>query len=125
MIDFGASFRKARESAGISIDQASMETRISSRFLKAIEDEEFHILPGGIFNRGFVRAYADHLGIDPENAVADYERAAALRQPSEPLTTSASRRFHRKSKGPLYPIVLATLALLLVMVLVTVASGKW
>src|SRR5262245_34250843 len=80
MTDFGSSFKKARESMGVSLDQIALETRISSRFLLAIENEEFRILPGGIFNRGFIRAYAKHVGLDPDKAVAEYEN---LIPPSE------------------------------------------
>src|SRR5881296_160984 len=115
MIDFGARLKKVRESAGLSIDEVAMETRIRSRFIKAIEDEEFDLLPGGIFNRSFVRAYAEHLGLDPQHAVAHYERARALHQAAEPLRKRPSHPPPRKSKGSLYPIVLATLGLLLVM----------
>jgi cytoskeletal protein RodZ len=72
MSNFGASFRKARESAGLPLDRIASETRISTRFLLAIESEDFHLLPGGVFNRGFVRAYAAHLGMDPDQAVMKF-----------------------------------------------------
>ncbi|OLD22475.1 MAG: hypothetical protein AUI91_01825 [Acidobacteria bacterium 13_1_40CM_3_56_11] len=65
MTNFGSSFKRARETKGISIDQIASETRISTRFLLAIENEQFHLLPGGIFNRGFIRAYAEKVGLDP------------------------------------------------------------
>lgn len=125
MTDFGAGFRKARESSGISIDQIAIETRISSRFLKAIEDEKFHLLPGGIFNRGFVRAYADCLGLDAERAVADYERVAAFSQSSEPLNTAVSPPSQPKSRRHLYLVLLGALALLFVVLyIVTRNSGS-
>src|SRR5215475_5160816 len=87
MTNFGASFKKARESKGISLDQVAMDTRISTRFLSAIENEEFHLLPGGIFNRGFVRAYAERIGLDPDQAVTEYERLLGVRDTRE--TTDA------------------------------------
>ena len=114
MTDFGASFIKARKSAGLSLAQIAVETRISTRFLKAIEDEEFHLLPGGVFNRGFVRAYADRIGLDPEKAVADYERVTASRQPSEPLETTASLSSQPKVPWLSYPVVLGVLLLVLI-----------
>src|SRR6266571_5129207 len=64
MSNFGASFKKARESKGISLERIAAETRISTRFLLAIENEEFNLLPGGIFNRGFVRTYAEKVGLE-------------------------------------------------------------
>ncbi len=69
MSDLGTTFRNARETLGLTLDQIAGETRIGTRFLEAIEKEEFHLLPGGIFSRGFVRAYAERLKLDPDKAV--------------------------------------------------------
>ena len=60
---------------GISLDEISAATKIGTRLLRALEEEQFDLLPGGIFNKGYVRAYARHLGIDEEQAVADYLKA--------------------------------------------------
>ena len=78
MGEFGDKFRKAREKKELSLDDVSNVTKISSRMLKAIEQEHFDQLPGGVFNKGFIRAYAKHLGLDGEEAVTDY--LATLRQ---------------------------------------------
>ncbi len=69
---FGDKFRQAREKKELSLDQVSNVTKISSRMLKAIEEEHFDQLPGGVFNKGFIRAYAKHLGLNDEEAVNDY-----------------------------------------------------
>jgi len=76
--EFGDKFRKAREKKELSLDDISNVTKISSRMLQAIEQEHFDQLPGGVFNKGFIRAYAKHLGLDSEDAVTDY--LACLRQ---------------------------------------------
>lgn len=78
MGEFGDKFRKAREKKELSYDDVSNVTKISSRMLQAIEDEHFDLLPGGVFNKGFIRAYAKHLGLNDEEAVTDY--LACLRQ---------------------------------------------
>lgn len=78
MGDFGDKFRKAREKKELSFDDVSNVTKISARMLRAIEEEHFDDLPGGVFNKGFIRAYAKHLGLDAEEAVTDY--LASLRQ---------------------------------------------
>ena len=72
MGEFGDKFRKAREAKKMSLDDVSNVTKISARMLQAIEEEKFDILPGGVFNKGFIRAYAKHLGINDEEAVTDY-----------------------------------------------------
>jgi cytoskeleton protein RodZ len=76
--EFGDKFRKAREKKELSLDDVSNVTKIGTRMLQAIEEENFEQLPGGVFNRGFIRAYAKHLGLDSEEAVNDY--LACLRQ---------------------------------------------
>ena len=78
MGEFGDKFRKAREKKELSLDDVSNVTKISSRMLQAIEEEHFDRLPGGVFNKGFIRAYAKHLGLNDEEAVTDY--LACLRQ---------------------------------------------
>jgi len=70
--EFGNKFRKEREKKGISLEEVSAVTKIGTRMLLAIEDEQFDRLPGGIFNKGFIRAYAKHLGLNEDQAVADY-----------------------------------------------------
>jgi len=76
--EFGEKFRKEREKKGISLDDVSNVTKISSRMLLAIEQEHFDQLPGGVFNKGFIRAYAKHLGMNDEEAVNGY--LACMRQ---------------------------------------------
>jgi len=70
--EFGKKFRKARESKELSLEAVSNVTKISARMLQAIEDEDFDRLPGGVFNKGFIRAYAKHLGLDSEIAITEY-----------------------------------------------------
>ena len=75
---FGDKFRKARETKNLSLDDVSRVTKIGTRMLQAIEEEHFDLLPGGVFNKGFIRAYAKQLGLNDEEAVNDY--LACLRQ---------------------------------------------
>ena len=72
MGQFGDKFRQAREKKNLSLDDVSNVTKISSRMLQAIEEEHFDLLPGGVFNKGFIRAYSKHLGLDAEEAVTEY-----------------------------------------------------
>jgi cytoskeleton protein RodZ len=77
---FGDRHRGEREMRGITLDEITESTKISRRHLEALEKEHFDQLPGGVFNKGFVRAYARFLGIDEDQAVADYS-AASNEQP--------------------------------------------
>ncbi len=78
MAAFGEKLRKQREQRGIALDAISNTTKISTRMLRALEDEHFDQLPGGVFNKGFVRAYARQVGLDEEEAITDY--LTALRE---------------------------------------------
>jgi cytoskeleton protein RodZ len=80
MGSFGDRLKKEREQRGISLEDIALTTKIGTRLLRALEDEKFDQLPGGIFNKGFVRAYARHVGIDVEQAVADYVAALGENQ---------------------------------------------
>lgn len=75
---FGDKLRKQRELRGLALESISNTTKISTRMLRALEDEHFDQLPGGVFNKGFVRAYARQVGLNEEEAVTDY--LAALRE---------------------------------------------
>ncbi len=70
----GARLRQARESRGLSLRQIAGTTRISSGVLEALERNDISRLPGGIFARAFVRAYAREVGLDPEQIVAEFIR---------------------------------------------------
>jgi cytoskeletal protein RodZ len=73
---FGEGVKREREKKKITLDQVSVSTKISARMLRAIEEEKFDQLPGGIFNKAFVRTYARYLGLDEEKTLADYMAAA-------------------------------------------------
>ena len=75
---FGDKFRKERERRDIKLEDVSNSTKIGSRMLRAIEEERFDQLPGGVFNKGFIRAYAKYLGLDEEETITGYVAALNL-----------------------------------------------
>jgi cytoskeleton protein RodZ len=113
MLELGTSFRRSRASLNLSIDKIAAETRINPRFLEAIENERFDLLPGGIFNRGFIRAYAVRLGLDPEEAVQGYEKSFRGGD-AEPLQQETERGRGKTTKIPVYYVALAGLVILVV-----------
>ena len=72
MSSFGAQLKQEREKQGITLEDISLTTKIGTRMLRALEEEHFDQLPGGIFNKGFIRAYARCLHMDEDQAIADY-----------------------------------------------------
>jgi cytoskeleton protein RodZ len=85
---FGEQLRLAREARGISLREISEQTRISMRYLEAIEANDFKRLPGGIFNRSFIKAYARYIGYDEKEAIDAYTHA--LREQGETAEESVS-----------------------------------
>src|SRR5882762_4201299 len=70
----GEQLRLAREERGIGLREISTQTRISIRYLEAIETNDYKRLPGGIFNRSFVKSYARCVGFDEKQAIEGYAR---------------------------------------------------
>ena len=81
MESFGARLKREREQRKITLDEISVSTKIGTRFLSALEQDRFDQLPGGVFNKGFVRSYARHLGLDENQAIADFVAASGTGQP--------------------------------------------
>ena len=72
MTSFGETLRRERELRGVSLREIADATKISVRFLQALEQDRLEILPGGVFRRAFVKQYARHLGLDAERLVAEF-----------------------------------------------------
>ena len=83
---FGEILKREREMREVTLNEVTVATRIAPRFLEAFEREEWEKLPGGVFNRGFVRAIARYLGLNEENLLSEYDLAyGEQRQPALPL----------------------------------------
>lgn len=101
----------------ISLREISEATKISIRILEAIESDNYKLLPGGVFNRNFLRAYADFIGIDPEKVVRKYQiQNAGAEDPGvlyEILPQGKEKEAPRKISGKIILLFLAMLALAL------------
>ncbi len=125
---FGEQLRREREMRHISLDEIAATTKIGTRLLRALEEEQFELLPGGIFNKGYVRAYAKYVGIDEEKAIAGYLQAVHDAPGHAVTDPTLSIRFEQsspevaqaRSRSPL-PVVPVLIAL----VLVAGIAGGW
>ncbi len=104
MGSFGDRLKKQREQKSISLDDIALSTKIGTRMLRALEEEKFEQLPGGIFNKGFVRAYARHVGLDEEQTLSDYMAALGEAQqlavPAPPISASKPPVIHERPSAP-------------------------
>jgi cytoskeleton protein RodZ len=80
--EIGPTLREARIRRKIDLTEVEQRTKIRVRYLRALENEEWDLLPGGTYNRSFIRTYASFLGLDGERLADDYRRAVEER-PSE------------------------------------------
>ena len=107
---FGERLKRERELREVSLKEVTAGTRIGPRFLEALENEEWEKLPGGVFNRGFVRAIARYLGLDEENLLAEYDMARG--QQSLPVPQAYENKIPRP---PIWLPVLVVLVVLAVL----------
>jgi cytoskeletal protein RodZ len=118
MASFGDKLKREREMRGVTLDEIAESTKIARRHLEALETEDFASLPGGVFNKGFVRAYARFIGIDEDEAVADYGAVSHEVPPPEdqfPLEVHEKPNRELNPRKSQMPIVAAAAVLLIVM----------
>lgn len=132
MASFGDSLRRERELRQITLREISEATKINHRYLEALERNDFRHLPGGVFNKGFVRAYAQYVGIDPDRMVLSYleeERRQAGPAPSvqEPPKDAKTRAFsvRRAGKGKSRRLAWLTATVLAVAAIVLAVAFGW
>jgi hypothetical protein len=104
MADIGATLREARMRARIDIGEVETKTKIRAKYLRAIENEEWDLLPGPVYAKSFLRTYGDYLGLDSRMLVDEYRRR--YERPSDhelkPIA-SLSRERERAARGPRIP----------------------
>ena len=112
---FGEQLRLAREARGVSLREISEQTRISMRYLEAIESDDYKRLPGGIFNKSFIKAYAKYIGFDEGEALEAYARTSREQggAPDEVTSTPYQPRVYTdgQSRSPLVTLLLTVLVL--------------
>ncbi len=122
----GAILRQARNRREVELSEVEAATRIRARYLRAIEAEEWEALPGGVYTRGFIRAYASFLGLDGDRLADDYraqvEGAAAdgptaLPGPAAARGGGPAKRPRRRLGWLLAASAVVLLALLVVAIL--------
>lgn len=115
---FGEQLRAAREARNITLRDVSEQTRISMRYLEAIETDDYSRLPGGIFNKSFIKSYARHIGFNENEALEGYARAAHEQgeSPDEVTSTPYQPRVYTDDSTR-SPIVTALLTVIILAVL--------
>jgi cytoskeleton protein RodZ len=108
---------------GVTLEEISSATRIATRFLDALETEHWDRLPGGVFNRGFVRSTAQFLGLDPEAMLAEYTLATTdSARPAAPVFIHSQSSWTPRTATASRDFRLTWVALI---VIAAIAAGGW
>jgi cytoskeletal protein RodZ len=109
MESIGVKLRQTREERGYSIEQVARDTNIARRYIDALENEDFSVFPGEPYIVGFLRNYADYLGLESEELVGLYRNLKLQEQPA-PM----EQLLDRKRKIPVLPAVIVLVVLALI-----------
>jgi cytoskeleton protein RodZ len=128
MPEIGATLREARMRERIDVSEIEAKTKIRAKYLRALENEEWGLLPGPTFVKSFLRTYADALGLDGKGLVEEYrlhhERPSdAMLEPI--VSTPQSRRSRQADSGPSrgYVIAVSAIGLVIVGLIVLLVAG--
>jgi cytoskeleton protein RodZ len=120
--DIGATLRETRMRARIDIGEVEMRTKIRAKYLRALENEEWDLLPGPIYVKSFLRTYGDYLGLDSRLLVDEYKRRYELAPDAHARPLSAVKRERERAvRGPRAPAIPSWAIIALVLVAAGVA----
>jgi cytoskeleton protein RodZ len=112
MFEIGPALREARERRGLSFGDVEADTAIRTRYVRALEDEQFHVLPGSTYTKGFLRAYAEYLGLDGQLFIDELNsRHHDTRTPhDQPIASRPRSRPHQRRQRRESNLVMIVLA---------------
>src|SRR3954447_15153198 len=123
MAEIGAALREARTRARIEIAQMEAQTKIRAKYLRALENEEWELLPGPTYVKSFLKTYGDMLGLDGRQLVADFKREHEPFQLEGDIGQLSKHSGGRMNRQQSAPPLLRNLALGLVAVVALAAAA--
>src|SRR5271154_6765561 len=131
MSEVGATLREARMRAHIDVSEIEAQTKIRAKYLRALENEEWDLLPGPTFVKSFLRTYADALGLDSKALLEQYRLSNEHLSESEqqPIMPRSRRDRERAAKprrlsgGPLFVTLVGVFLLVIVLAVIGIAFG--
>jgi hypothetical protein len=124
MFDIGSSLREARLRQELDFPELEERTKIRSKYLRALEDERFDILPAPTYVKGFLRSYAEALGLDGQPFVDEYNSRFAVGE-DEPVVRARRVPIERHDRRAVRESRIAVLALLAIAVLTALVIAAW
>ena len=125
MFEIGNSLREARLRQGLDFPEIEQATKVRPKYLRALEDEQFDILPGQTYVKGFLRSYAEYLGLDGQLYVDEYNSRYIHVDEETPLRTRNTSSLGRA--GPRFEssVVLIALAAIAIVTLLVFAAWRF
>ncbi len=125
MFEIGNSLREARLRQGLDFPEIEQATKIRPKYLRALEDEQFDILPGQTYVKGFLRSYAEYLGLDGQLYVDEYNSRYIHVDEETPLRARSTSSLSRA--GPRFEtsVLLAALAAIAIVTLLVFAAWRF
>jgi cytoskeleton protein RodZ len=123
MFEIGASLREARLRQGLEFPQIEVGTKIRGKYLRALEDEQFDVLPAQTYVKGFLRSYAEYLGLDGQLYVDEFNSRYVATEEEPPIRarrTATPRRSRRIQSG----VLIATLVGIALVTALVIAAWK-
>jgi cytoskeleton protein RodZ len=125
LFEIGNSLREARVRRGIDFPQAELATKIRGKYLRALEDEHFDMLPAETYVKGFLRTYAEYLGLDGQLYVDEYNSRFVIGdEQSEARVRRSAARPQRRHRRIETNVVLVALAVIAVLTVVLISAWK-
>ena len=121
MFEIGNSLREARLRQGFELPRVEADTKIRAKYLRALEEEHFEVLPGGTYVKGFLRTYSEYLGLDGQLYVDEYNSRFAREEEFPPTQSAAPRRKAPAHRMESNFVVVALAGIVAVTILVVVA----
>jgi cytoskeletal protein RodZ len=125
VFEIGNSLREARVRRGIDFAQAELATKIRGKYLRALEEEQFSLLPAQTYVKGFLRTYAEYLGLDGQLYVDEFNSRFVAGDDHEPrVRRSASSRPQRRHRRLETNVVLIALGAIAVLTVIVISAWK-
>jgi cytoskeleton protein RodZ len=122
VFEIGNSLREARLRQGLEFPRIETETKIRGKYLRALEEEQFEVLPGDTYVKGFLRTYADYLGLDGQLYVDEYNSRFTTTEEITAAPSTPRRRRARPVESNLVVVALAGIVAVTVLVVVGLAG---
>src|SRR5947207_6034139 len=124
MFEIGSSLREARTRRQIGVAQVEQATKIRGKYLRALEEEQFDLLPSQTYVKGFLRTYADYLGLDGQLYVDEYNSRFASDDDDRSARSASRAAAQRHERRLQTNVVLLALGAIVVLTVVVISAWK-